>query len=164
MIIEEMIYLIPEQVSFKRDQGDMLVAVINGEEHSEIALYYTFPLTYPKKFISLRTKEGDELGILSDLNELDQESRLEVERELHLRYLIPTVTEIVSIKEDNGRWYVKFKTDRGEMELFLRNIHDGVKVNESGSITLKDHEDREVRIPDLNKLDSKSIRQLNKVL
>lgn len=161
---EELIHLNPQSVKFKRDQGDMLTVVIDQETYSEVALYDTFPLTYPKQYISLRTKDGSELGILSNLNELDQKSRHEAERELHLRYLIPTITQVISVKEEGGRWQLKFKTDRGELELLLRNIHDSIKMNESGSLTFKDHEDREVRIPDIRKLDSKSMRQLNKVL
>src|SRR5690606_30437243 len=100
----EIIILEPETISFSRGSGGVLQAVINGSAHEEVVVYRTYPFLYTTEYISVRNPKGDELGIIRDIAELDEESRLELERELQYRYFLPRVNRIDSVKEKSDLW------------------------------------------------------------
>lgn len=158
------VMLNPEEVSFSRDSGGMLHAVIEGELHHEISLYRTFPQSKPFEYISVRTKEDVELGIIINLGLLDSVSEQEAKQELRYRYFVPVVTRIDSIKQEPGLWIIDFKTDRGDVQLLMRNIHEHIQQTGSGSILFTDMEERRCEITDINKLDKESKKELKKVL
>lgn len=153
-----------KDVSFVRDHGGLLTAHLRTEQYKEIHLFRTFPYTKPFEYISVRTKDDEELGIIKNINELDRQSELEVIKELRMRYVIPVVTRILSINEEPGLWSIELETDRGNVSLLMRNIHEHMQQTPSGSIIITDMEGRRCEIRDINKLDKHSVRELNKVI
>ncbi|MFD1677597.1 DUF1854 domain-containing protein [Alicyclobacillus fodiniaquatilis] len=153
----------PETIVFHRGKSGVLEATIDGIWYEEVALARGFPLSEPDRFIviSVPGKE-EEIGVIDDLRALPRESRQYAEQELMLRYLVPIVTRIERIKQEPGMWRWKVQTDRGQMELLLRNLHDHIQTldGERMMVTDVDGQRCEVRI---DALDTRSRAQLKKV-
>ena len=161
----ELQMLQPSDIQVQRQSGGLLQAEINDELHEEIIIYQVFPFKWPNQYISIRTNEGKELGIVKDLSELDHVSRTELERELHLRYLLPKVMKIKKIKQEPGRlWVIELITDRGDLQLLMRNLHEHIKNLPSGRILLTDIDGLRCEITDRNELDFHSLNELRKIM
>lgn len=154
----------PIDVSFSRDSGGLLNANINNKVHKGILLYRTFPYSKPYEYISIRRNDDEELGIIRDLKQLDQKSEQEAFKELRLRYLIPVVTHIDSVKEEHGLWAINLKTDRGRLSLVMQNIHEHIQYTGNESILITDMEGRRCEIREVKRLDKNSLRELNKMI
>lgn len=153
----------PEDMSLFRERGGLLNAVINNKVHKDIFLFRTFPYSKPYEYISVRGSDEEELGIIRDLKQLDQKSEQEAMKELRLRYLIPVVTYIHSVKEEPGLWTIDLETDRGRLSLMMRNIHEHIQYTGNESILLTDMEGKRCEIREIKKIDKHSLRELNKV-
>ncbi|WP_413303291.1 DUF1854 domain-containing protein [Bacillus sp. 1P10SD] len=154
----------PKTVSFTRSQGGLLQAVINNEMYSEIVLHQAFPFSRPARYISVWTKDDHELGIIQDIEELDYESKSEIEQELRIRYIIPIVTKILSINEESGLWIFQLVTDRGDLKLFMQNIHEHIQLIGTKRMVVTDMDGNRCEISDIHLLDSHSQRELQKII
>ncbi|MEK3887504.1 DUF1854 domain-containing protein [Bacillus sp. FSL K6-3431] len=158
------LFLQPGEIQLQRQTGGLLQAVIKGDMHEEVIIYQAFPFTKPAQYISFRNAEGEELGIVKDLSELDSLSRDELETELHLRYLIPKVTKIKKIKQEPGLWVFDLITDRGNLRMLMRNLHEHIKILNSERILFTDIDGLRCEIADRNQLDFNSMKELQKIM
>jgi hypothetical protein len=154
----------PNKVSFYRNKGGVLLAEISGEVYSEITLHQTFPFSKPKQYLSIWDKSDYEIGVIRDLEELDQTSKDQLKQELRLRYIIPIVTHVISIKEEPGLWTFQLETDRGSLELYMRNIHEHVQSKNAERIIITDMDGKRCEIPNVNLMDLHSRRELQKII
>lgn len=160
----EVNFLNPEKVVFVRHSGGILTAEIEGENYKEIMLFRTFPHSMPYEYISVRDHESKEIGVIREIEKLENATREEAIQELHLRYLIPVVTMIKSAKEEQEMWTVEVETDRGAMRLVIQYPHDHIKPTKKGGLLLTDMEGRRCEIREVAGLDKKSLRELNKMI
>jgi hypothetical protein len=160
----EIYMLEPSQIWLGRSPGGVLQAAIDGVDYPEVTLYRAYPFSKPSEYISVRTSDGDELGIIRSLEGLDQASRQEAERELNLRYLIPRITYIEKITSNPALWIWNVDTTLGRMTLALRNLHEHLQSPAPGRYLITDIEGRRCEIHDLNALDAHSRSQWNKIL
>ena len=160
----EVNFLTPEKVIFKRSPGGILTAEIEGESYKEVTLYRTFPHSMPYEYISVRDHESNEIGVIREVEKLESLAKEEAIRELHLRYLIPVVKAIKSAKEEQEMWTLKTETDRGEMTLVIQYPHDHIRPTKKGGLLLTDMEGRRCEIREVDRLDKKSLRALNKMI
>jgi hypothetical protein len=154
----------PEDIWLERSEGGMLRAVVSGVRYSEVVLFRTYPFSRPAEYISLRTQNGEEIGIIRSLSELEEDSRKEAERELNLRYLIPRITHIESITQTPALWIWKVDTTLGEMTLALRNLHEHLQSPAPGRYLITDIEGRRCEIPDLAALNAHSRKMWKKIV
>ena len=59
---------------------------------------------------------------------------------------------------------MKVETDRGPMSLAIQNVHDHIQYTKTGGMLLSDMEGRRCEIRDLDQLDKKSLRELNRMI
>lgn len=156
--------LAPEQVSLNRTAGGMLQGSAAGTVYEELMLYRAFPVAYPNQYISLRDKNGAEIGIIVEPNELDAESRRELLKELRLRYFLPQVSRIVQVRQHHDLWIWKLETDAGLMRMTMRNLHEHVQVHGASRLILTGVNGRRAEIRDLQALDAASKKWLKDVL
>ncbi|ALC91414.1 hypothetical protein AM500_17630 [Bacillus sp. FJAT-18017] len=154
----------PNDISFKRNPGGILCAVIDGTSYSGITLYQAFPFKKPAMFISVWHKSEQELGVIRDIEELDQESRLEVKKELRIRYIIPTVLKVKTISEETGLWLFKLETDRGDVQLIMPNIHEHIQFIGRDRLVITDMDGKRCEIPNTQLLDTHSRIELQKII
>ncbi len=160
----EIRYFIPGQIALSRTNGGLLQAAIEGESHAEVVLYRTFPLTRPSQYISVRTPSGDELGVITDLAQLDPASRAAAEAELRLCYMTPRVMHIDRIRQEPGLWIWDLQTDRGPLRLVMRNLHEHLRAPGPDRMLITDMDGRRCEIDGIVGLDGHSKAELAKVL
>lgn len=160
----EITYISPKDTHFTRTAGGMLQMETKGEILTEITVRRTYPMSRPYEYLSVWTKDDKEIGIIRDIKELDEVSRAELMVELKLRYVIPIVTQIISIKEEPGLWSFQVKTDRGDQQLLMRNIHEHIQQIGANRLIITDMEGKRCEINDVDALDAPSRKQLSKVI
>ncbi|WP_020619994.1 DUF1854 domain-containing protein [Paenibacillus daejeonensis] len=154
----------PESVSFSRSRGGVLEGVLHGKSYKELVVYRTFPFRYPSRYLSIRTPEGEELGIIDDIAELDGESRQELSLELEFRYFLPRVERVERVDFQSDLWIWELQTHLGPTRLVMRNLHEHLQYAGGNRIVLTDQSGKRCEIPDWRRLDAHSRRQLSELL
>lgn len=65
----------PGLISFSRSQGGVFQGVIEGKVYEELILFRIFPFQYNTQYISVRNSKSEEIGVIRDIDQLDEESR-----------------------------------------------------------------------------------------
>jgi len=154
----------PNAVSFTRSQGGVFQGVVEGKLYEEIILFRIFPFQYTTQFISVRDAKGEEIGVVRDIKQLDEESRLEMDKELQLRYFLPLVTRIDSIKQKADLWIWELQTNLGPTRIVMRNLHEHMQYPSDNRIILTDINGKRCEVRDWKSLDIHSRGQLKDVL
>ena len=110
--------------------------------------------------ISLVDADGHEKAIIRDIENLMPDSRKAIEDSLDEYYLIPKISAILERQEKYGilKWTVM--TDRGVRSFDIRNIYRDIKLLYDGRALIRDSDDNRYEIPDIKKLDAKSMSLL----
>lgn len=116
----------PKKVQFKHDGHNLTYTAADGTYYPRVTLHRSFPLSADHTYIVVRLPEDEpdrsqELGVIEDTLELVDESREAVEYELRSFYLVPTIQQIHSIREEFGFLYWSVDTDRGPKEFIMRD-------------------------------------------
>lgn len=148
--------LIPETIDI-RQNGDRLLLTADGEELHIDHIVRCFPFSTPDQWISLRDRDGTELGLLPTLDGLNTQSRARVEEHLKNRYDIPQIQTILNIesnKEGGTNWDID--TNAGPMSFTIRGDQN-LNLNAFPEIVFTDAITRKrYKIPDYTKLDRAS--------
>jgi hypothetical protein len=145
------------QVRLRHDEYEDLVLVLDGgETHHEVQVRRGFPLSAQEEYLSLRDREGHELGIIRDLTELDPVSRRVLATELERFYYVPLILRVTRIEErfHVPRWEVE--TDRGPRVFEIRSGRSDVRVLTAGRVLIRDADGNPYEIPDYRQLDRAS--------
>lgn len=154
----------PNAVSFSRSQGGVFQGVVEGKAYEEITLFRIFPFQYTTQYISVRDAKSEEIGVIQDIEQLDKESRTEMDKELKLRYFLPLVTHIDSIKQKADMWIWELQTNLGPTRIVMRNLHEHMQYPSDNRIILTDINGKRCEVRDWKKLDGHSRGQLKDVL
>lgn len=152
-------YLDPGSVRLSRTENGVLEGFIEGERYAHLSLSRGFPLSLPRQYLAILSheeKEPKEVGMIRNLDNLDEQSKSAAEQELQLRYVVPTITRIHSIKQEPALWRWKIETDRGPAELIMRNIHEHVRVMGSSRLILTGVDGRRFELANASSLDGHS--------
>ena len=131
-----------------------------GEKFTELELHRMFPITGLTKYIALVDSEGEQIAIIRDLNDLMEESRAVAEKVLEEYYMIPRITKFLKMSEKFKIWMWTAETDKGICTFEIRNHITAIKPLYDGRVLIKDANDNRYEIPDVNKLDKKSLRMI----
>lgn len=132
-----------------------------GETFKELELHRLFPVTGLRRYIALVDKNGDEVAVIRNIDELLPDSKKAVEDCLNEYYMIPRITRFIEMSEKFSIWIWTAETDRGICSFEIRNHLTAVKPLYDGRILIKDANDNRYEIPDVNKLDKKSLKMLS---
>ncbi|WP_260612429.1 DUF1854 domain-containing protein [Paenibacillus popilliae] len=153
----------PPTVSFRHSEGGLLELRDGDTITTEVSIYRAFPFSHALCYLSVRDRDGKEIGIVRDLQQLDSSSQDAIQLELKRRYFIPRVESIVSIHEKNNVWKWEVITDRGTMRLELETLHEHVQPSPEGGMILLDSFGRRCIVPPISELDTGSKRCLNRL-
>lgn len=164
MSVEGIQLLSPEDLYVYRGEGGVMQGIIAGKTYEELLIYLAFPMQYTNRYISVRTKDGDELGIVRDLDVLDRDSAAVMKEEIELRYFLPRVTRIESIKHKSDMWFWELQTHLGSLRIMMRNLHEHIQFPGGDRILLSDLDGRRCDIENWKLLDAHSQRLLREIL
>ena len=132
----------------------------SGEKFTELELHRMFPITGLTKYIALLDKEGNEIAVIRNIEDLLPESKKVVENCLKEYYMIPRITRFIKMSEKFKIWIWTAETDKGICTFEIRNHITAIKPLYDGRVLIKDANDNRYEIPDINKLDHKSLRMI----
>lgn len=153
-------YLTAESISFSK-KGDFPAAKLaNGTEYDRVWLHRVFPFDLTEEFISVQTKDNEEIGIIRRISDFDADTQNILRRELERKYFVPKIRKIVTLRERRGFSYWKVETDIGEMELSLQDTYRSItKINED-RVFITDISGNRCEIESVSALDRKSQKKL----
>ena len=133
----------------------------DGRKFEEVEARSLFPISGPRRYITLLDKDGKEVAVIRNLDTIMPESRAAVEDALKEYYLIPKITKILEREEKYGvlKWTVE--TDRGLRSFDIRNRQTDIKTIYGNRVLIKDADDNRYEIPDWEKLDIKSFKKIS---
>ncbi len=158
--------LTKENARFVRSAGGLLALEYKTEDgrtvkEDRVIVLRSFPLTAPDSFLSVRRPEPDrpEIGIVTELQDLDEESESLVSEELARRYFVPKIRHIFSLHR-KGIIYIKVDTDVGRRLLRLRDTAASFRPLDDGRVILNDLDGSCYEITNPQELDHASYRKI----
>lgn len=152
------------KINLHRDAAGRLVLTDEaGVVHLGIEPIRAFPITDPDGWITLADGQGREVATIENLADLLPETRAIVLQELADREFLPRIERVIRVNDDRDpqRWEVV--TDRGPIELLLRNSDDIRRLGPHRAILVDMHGVR-FYVPDSRLLDAASQRILSRYL
>ena len=132
-----------------------------GEKFTELELHRLFPVPGLRRYIALVDKDGEAIAVIRNIDELLPESKKVIEDCLNEYYMIPRIKRFIEMSEKFAIWMWTAETDRGVCTFEIRNHLTAVKPLYDGRVLIKDANDNRYEIPDIKKLDKKSLKMLN---
>lgn len=165
---EEMtaMHIISANEKFESTEGGFVNLIFDGQTYEKVQVVRLFPFSDANKYISIRANDGKskEIGIIRDLDEMPEETRKILGRQLELNYFTPVIERIYSIKEDYGYAYFHVLTDKGECEFAINLASNAVTKLSDDRLIIMDLDENRFEIRDVNKLTMKEKRKLDMFL
>jgi hypothetical protein len=166
----EVHFLDSKEIYFEYAGENLTFVDEDGTYYPRVTLRRGFPLSAGNRHILVRTPETDdehgvELGIIENVDDLNEKDREAVNRELRLHYFVPVISRIEKIKEEFGFLYWSVDTDRGHKDFIMRDSIIGQvrKVSEGRWLVIDINQTR-YEIHNFQSLDSNSQEYLRKYL
>ena len=154
-------YLTPKDITFAKNGEFPMAETSDGAKHDRVWLHRVFPFELSEEFISVQTKDSEEIGIIRRLSDFDGETADLLRRELERKYFIPKIKRILTLRERRGFSYWKVDTDIGEFELSLQDTYRSITKVSSDRIFITDISGNRCEIESLSALDRKSRKKLD---
>lgn len=154
-------YIEGSEVKFtENDKIFVDVEFYTGEKFTELELHRMFPVTGLTKYIALLDKEGNEIAVIRNIEDLMPESKKVVENCLREYYMIPRIIRFIKMSEKFKIWMWTAETDKGVCTFEIRNHITAIKPLYDGRVLIKDANDNRYEIPNVNDLDKKSLSMI----
>lgn len=147
----------PKQICLFRVAGVTRLTWENERSWTKVSPARAFPISDPDHYIGFLNGDNKDIGLIVDPSQLDPESQTVLTEELELRYFVPVVNRVLTVKEEFGTVYWTVETDRGEKELIARNLRDNLQELPGSRVILTDVDGNRFEFPDIERLDSKSL-------
>ncbi len=143
--------------------GRLIYTARGGALHTGVVPVRAFPIAAPEEGIALISAKGEELVWIETLEDLPVDSRALIVAELASREFRPEITSILAVSSfaTPSTWEVA--TDRGSTSFVLKGEEDIRRLSGSAML-ITDKQGIQFLIRDLNALDNKSRRLLDRFL
>ncbi|GHH97902.1 DUF1854 domain-containing protein [Neobacillus kokaensis] len=153
-------YLTPENTEFALTEGKLLSVRVDGELYPVVYLHCSFPHSNKRMFISVRTSENQEVGMVKSLDEFPVDIVRLLDEQIHMRYFAPIITKVINIHEEFGYSYWEAETTAGHLQFTVRRGGGNVKMVSSVKVLITDLDGNRFLIEDVNQLSEKEYRMV----
>ena len=152
-----------KNAEFYETEGGFVALKLNGEDKGMVNIIRTFPLTDPDKFLSVRNPDDkqEEYGMIENIDDFDEKTVVLLQKQLKLRYYMPKITGIVSVKEEYGYTYWTVETDCGSAKFASSSGSAGAVIKHGKGVIVNDSNENRYIIEDLEKLTVKELKKLD---
>lgn len=155
--------LTPDNAFFSLTEGGFISLKTKDSEYKRVNVIRTFPFTAANEYLSVREVDGkqDEIGIIENLDIFDEDTKNIINKQLEIRYFMPKILRIYSIKEQYGHTHWHVLTDKGKCR-FSSASGSGESVIQLGNrVIIKDSVENRYEIEDIEKLNPKELKKLD---
>ncbi|HHN47020.1 MAG TPA: DUF1854 domain-containing protein [Planctomycetes bacterium] len=132
-------YLDPETLSFERTPaGTLRLHVRDKACWLDVRIGRAFPVTNPEHYIEVRARDNTSIGMIFALAAISEANRRLVAEEIEKSYVVPIITSIAEMREEQGTLYMAVDTDRGKSVLYVFHPHDDIVHLRDGRLRIKD--------------------------
>lgn len=153
----ELRFLDPKRTRIYHRSGVTRVTLEGERTVLRVQIARAFPLSDIDHLIALLDGNGRDIGMVAEPALLDEESRVTIDEDLAIRYFVPVVQQILSVKEEFGTVYWTFATDRGVHEVVARHLRENLMELPGGRVILTDVDGNRFEFPDIGELDARSM-------
>jgi hypothetical protein len=139
--------------------GRLVLVDSEGNRHVDVAPIRSFPLSDPRRWVSICNAEGREILSIPELDALPEAVRNTLESELARREFVPLIQRIVNITLDSEPTEWTVETDRGPTK-FLIEGGEAVRRTGPDRCLISDMQGVRYLIADRKRLDAQSRRLL----
>lgn len=157
-------FLNPDDIRLYKNENGFLMLVLSGEEKGRVNLKRSYPFSLPDEYICILTLSDDEIGIVRDINALDEASREAAGAELSSRYYCPEINAITSLKEKMGHFYLETLVEGKKKTITVRDISKSVRMIRGDTLLVIDMDGNRYTAEHFSALDKKSQRLLESYL
>lgn len=144
------------QIRLFRSSDDILHLEQEDKGFAHVTLIRSFPYTMPDRFISVRSAEGREIAMIQDVKLLAEDSFQAVGEELDRRYMIPVITQILTVRKRGSEWHLQVDTNYGPAALVMDNLHENIQPVTESRWMVTDNEGRRFELSDPEQMDARS--------
>ena len=149
-IKKELNLLEPKHIHLCLNEFEKLTLVLEGGiVHKSVTPLCVFPITAIDRFIILKSKDGNELGMIQNIIDLDLNSRKALTGKIERIYAICKIIQINDINPPI--WDVEI--EQGERVFEAKNIQQGIGLLNPGRVVIWDIYGNRYEIPDYRRLD-----------
>lgn len=156
-------YMTPEKAKFEK-KGEFPCLTLKTDEgettYDRVWLHRVFPFDLTEEFISVQTKDNEEVGIIRSLSDFDEATCEILRTEMNRKYFVPKIKRIITLRERRGFSYWKVETDIGEMELSFQDTYRSINKVGGGRAFVTDISGNRFEIENLEALDRRSQKKL----
>ena len=158
-----MYLLTPQNAEFRLTVGGFVAVTVDGKDYGHVNIIRTFPLSDADSYLSVRLPDGkqEEIGMIEKLSDFDEKSREIISTQLKIRYFMPKVLKIISIKEEYGYTYWTVETDKGQAKFASSSGSAGAVIRHKKGAIIKDSDDNRYLIEDLSTLSPKEMKKID---
>ena len=149
---------------FYRNANGFLGLELRGEDHKRVQLSRALPFSAPEQYICVADMDNKEVAVLESLEAFDPWQKELLEAELGIRYFYPIVTQVKSIKEKMGSYYLDLAIGEYKKTIAIKDISKNLKQLGGGRIVLTDVDGNRFMIPDVYQIQKKSLQALEPYL
>ena len=133
----------------------------DGTVHENLEARRLFPHTNLDNYITIIDEKENEIAFIKNINDIDKESRQAILTCFKAFYMIPKISEIVSVQDKFGALKLTVMTERGLIEFRIRNRHSDIKMlRGTRRVLVRDANDNRYEIPNFDELDKRSQKLL----
>jgi len=128
--------------------GRLVLTEASGRQHVGVELVRAFPLSSPRRGLSVLDGDGRELAWIDDLDALPLGLRRTIEEQLSRREFVPVICRVLSISAavEPSDWEIE--TDRGRTRFLLKSEEDVHPLSDDSALITDAHGIRYL-IPDI---------------
>ncbi len=142
------------------DAGRLVVHLAGSDEPIvDAKVMRCFPWSRPQRYVSIVDPDGEEIVLLETLDELSEESRRVVERQLATRIFNPVIRRVIEHKREFGIASIIAETDRGTVTFQVRT-RDDIRMLSATRALFRDADGNIYELPDVTQLDPASRKRL----
>lgn len=151
----------PKRLRLFRDSTGQLRMTIEGDRsYLDVKVVSAFPRTDPDHHIGLLDGRDRNIGMLNDLESLDEESRKLARQALQRQYFMPEIIRIHELREEFGVVYFVVETDYGRRDFVVKGLRDSLEDLGDGQLLIADADGTRYHIVDWRTLDPRSCHLL----
>ena len=163
---EEMVQMVSlnrDNAVFQKTSGGLSLT-LDGQRFEDVELVETFPFTEAYAFISVRNplNKNKEIGLIEDLDrDFDGEGAALIKEQLNMRYHMPKIERILTVKESGGYTNFTVMTDFGETQFSLRSNSTSITAISENRLIIQDAEGNRFEVADKRDLSAKDLKRLD---
>ena len=139
--------------------GRLIMTDEHGTVYEDVSVVPLFPITEPRKWISIISADGNEIASIEELEAYSPEIQEHLKKELTYRDFVPQISKVLSVSgtSEPCEWHVQ--TNHGPTRFVLKS-EDDIRRLSNHEVLIVDANGGRYRVDDTRKLDSRSLRYI----